>query len=513
MLRPPVPCLPTALFKCGDFVAVLPDNTEDFWLALLLEDVCPPLVDKMSKIIWVEENVKQNQVFYFLDQKDEIPIESIICKLPLTQVAKNRFVLDDKVRATILKAKKEDNNSIDWITSHLNPDSIIWSSHPHIVAPDIITNETNQPDPFLENLPPDYSWEKEFRDAAEMIQNTPALLIIAGAGLGIDSGLPDYRGKQGFWRAYPPLARIGITFDETHSPDWFQKDPQQAWGFYGHRAKLYSSTRPHKGFAAMKQFCDSKDFFVFTSNIDGQFQKAGFDDDKVYECHGSLGFYQCSVPCWEDPGGGRIEEGSIIWRMSEESLPVIDADTLRAVGTAEDGTLPRCPRCGELARPNVSMAGDTQDTFVNIRTKKQRNRLMNWLAAALDSHKPELLFAKKPHPFNWELLGKFKEQKVTQEIKRRRLNHPKKEEKTSKDHYNFFCYNEEKNTNTNTNNTNNTNNLNTNNPNTNTNNPNINTNTNNTKKKWGTYHSYLRTLTMFRKRNGGKVRKNGESMI
>ncbi len=39
--------------------------------------------------------------------------------------------------------------------------------------------------------------------------------------MGVDSGLPDYRGKQGFWRSYPPLQRRGITYDESHDPLWF----------------------------------------------------------------------------------------------------------------------------------------------------------------------------------------------------------------------------------------------------------------------------------------------------
>ncbi len=84
--------------------------------------------------------------------------------------------------------------------------------------------------------------------AAEAISRAQALLITAGAGIGVDSGLPDFRGNEGFWRAYPPLQRLGISFYDMANPMWFKRDPELAWGFYGHRLELYRSTEPHEGF-------------------------------------------------------------------------------------------------------------------------------------------------------------------------------------------------------------------------------------------------------------------------
>src|SRR5262249_5999176 len=87
------------------------------------------------------------------------------------------------------------------------------------------------------------------RLAAEFIHTADALLITAGAGIGVDSGLPDFRGTQGFWRAYPVIARLGLSFAEMANPAWFRKDPRLAWAFYGHRLNLYRSTLPHNGFS------------------------------------------------------------------------------------------------------------------------------------------------------------------------------------------------------------------------------------------------------------------------
>src|SRR5215217_762286 len=80
--------------------------------------------------------------------------------------------------------------------------------------------------------------------AGALLGGADALLIGAGAGIGVDSGLPDFRGDQGFWRAYPPLARLGIRFVEIANPRSFARHPELAFGFYGHRLALYRPSFP-----------------------------------------------------------------------------------------------------------------------------------------------------------------------------------------------------------------------------------------------------------------------------
>ena len=84
--------------------------------------------------------------------------------------------------------------------------------------------------------------------AARAIAAVDALLITAGAGMGVDSGLPDFRGDEGFWNAYPPYRQLGLSFINVANPRWFDDDPHLAWGFYGHRVNLYRATHPHPGF-------------------------------------------------------------------------------------------------------------------------------------------------------------------------------------------------------------------------------------------------------------------------
>ena len=62
----------------------------------------------------------------------------------------------------------------------------------------------------------------DYANCAELIDQADGLLITAGAGMGVDSGLPDFRGPQGFWRAYPALGRARIPFEQIASPSAFK---------------------------------------------------------------------------------------------------------------------------------------------------------------------------------------------------------------------------------------------------------------------------------------------------
>src|SRR5450432_764407 len=97
---------------------------------------------------------------------------------------------------------------------------------------------------------------ERYKLAAQEIASADALLIGAGAGMGVDSGLPDFRGNQGFWRAYPMYAARKLDFAAMADPRWFRSDPAFAWGFYGHRRNLYRATQPHEGFQILKRWAE-----------------------------------------------------------------------------------------------------------------------------------------------------------------------------------------------------------------------------------------------------------------
>lgn len=200
------------------------------------------------------------------------------------------------------------------------------------------------------------------RDLERVVRDAEAVLIAAGAGMGVDSGLPDFHGPGGFWKAYPEAKRLGLSFEDLANPRWFEESPRLAWAFYGHRLGLYRATQPHRGFEGLRQWAKRlrHGAFVFTSNVDGQFQKAGFPTHRIVECHGSIHHAQCSEPC--DPG---ITDASG-WEVA------VDPATFQA-----NEPLPRCPRCDRWMRPNILMFDDA--AWIPDRTDAQRQGLRTWL--------------------------------------------------------------------------------------------------------------------------------------
>jgi len=200
-------------------------------------------------------------------------------------------------------------------------------------------------------------------DAVELIKEADALVITSGAGMGIDSGLPDFRGENGFWNAYPALGKLGINFVDIANPKAFVRQPKLAWGFYGHRLQLYRDTVPHLGFTHLLSLSKQMPFGarLLTSNVDGQFQKAGFLPEHVAECHGSIHRLQCLAGC-----------GQLPWDASTFQ-PIVDTEA-----SLLTSSLPHCPNCNAIARPNILMFGDLDfqgQQYIDI-----QSRLETWFA-------------------------------------------------------------------------------------------------------------------------------------
>jgi len=190
----------------------------------------------------------------------------------------------------------------------------------------------------------------------DLIERAEYVIITAGAGMSADSGLPTFRGDKGLWRTSSGKSK---SYMEMANPKLFFKDPNEAWGFYGSRYNLYKETTPHKGYDILKELVDTKkDYFVFTSNVDGHFQKAGFDPDKIVEVHGTINYFQCLNNCTDE-----------IWR---EDLQVNVKNLI-----AQD-PLPKCKNCGGTSRPNILMFGDGE--WNDKRTERQKENMDEFLS-------------------------------------------------------------------------------------------------------------------------------------
>lgn len=200
-----------------------------------------------------------------------------------------------------------------------------------------------------------------YAKAQEAIKSADAIIITSGAGMGVDSGLPDFRGNSGFWKEYPAISHLGISFSEMANPRWFEENPKLAWAFYGHRYNLYNSIKPHAGFHKLLELGKGKEFgyFSFTSNVDGQFQKAGYSNNFIEEVHGSINHLQCSVPCTSE-----------IWKADNLNIKIN-----KKLFEAQE-PLPKCPKCGAIARPNILMFGDW--AWLSQRAEKQNENFYFW---------------------------------------------------------------------------------------------------------------------------------------
>lgn len=194
-----------------------------------------------------------------------------------------------------------------------------------------------------------------FETCVDRIKNCEVLIIGTGAGMGVDSGLPAYRGRNGLWTAPPPVySELGISLMELATLRGFRKDIELGWGFFGEQLDLYRTTVPHKGFYILLDWINRYhlDYFVLTSNIDGQFQKAGFAEPRIREIHGSIHYLQCLHNCSPE-----------IWH-NDEMVP-IEQESMKATH------IPKCKFCQGIARPNILMFSD--EGFLQTRRNGQDN--------------------------------------------------------------------------------------------------------------------------------------------
>jgi NAD-dependent SIR2 family protein deacetylase len=184
--------------------------------------------------------------------------------------------------------------------------------------------------------------------AAHAILQADCLIFVTGAGAGVDMGLPDFRTSAQFWidLNHPGIER----YEDSSDVKWFELEPDFMWGLNYHQLSMYRSATIHEGYLAMLELAAMKNgnYFCYTSNIDGVFQRAGFDRLKVREIHGNIHRLQCTRYDCLDKDGHRDA-----WEAHVELG--YDPVTFRA-----KDSLPICRNCSCLARPNVWYCRDNQ---------------------------------------------------------------------------------------------------------------------------------------------------------
>jgi NAD-dependent deacetylase len=156
---------------------------------------------------------------------------------------------------------------------------------------------------------------------AELLERRRPCVVLTGAGISTESGIPDFRSGGGIWAKYDP--------SEVASIDAFRRDPVRVWEFYALRREAAARPEPNEGHRALAEL-EERGWIraLVTQNVDGLHQRAG--SREVIEVHGSLREAEC-VHC-----GVRVPMEDAV-----ASLP-----------------LPPCPECGEVLKPGVVMFGE-----------------------------------------------------------------------------------------------------------------------------------------------------------
>lgn len=206
------------------------------------------------------------------------------------------------------------------------------------------------------------------QDAVARLAGADMLLIAAGAGMSADSGIPTFRSDNGLWGDLPQLRHLPVRYGIGQLSNWklFETDPRFAWGFYGWRLENARRLQPHSGYKVLLDIAQSMPRHqVFTSNVDGHFQRAGFDDSQVVEVHGSLHWLQGvdGRGCWP----------------ADDFVPQIDLEVMR-----HTGDLPRTILGGHtLARPAVWMLEDW--AFNHTRPEAAKRRMFDEINEVVES--------------------------------------------------------------------------------------------------------------------------------
>ena len=159
---------------------------------------------------------------------------------------------------------------------------------------------------------------------AELIRERQPCVVLTGAGISTESGIPDFRSPGGIWAHYDPMEYATI--------EAFRRDPVKVWDFYGRRLGALADAKPNAAHLALAEL-ERAGFVeaVITQNIDQLHDLAG--SREVVEVHGSIKTASCSA-CRD--------------RVAFDKV----------VRLLEKAPAPACPRCGKILKPDVVMFGE-----------------------------------------------------------------------------------------------------------------------------------------------------------
>ena len=177
------------------------------------------------------------------------------------------------------------------------------------------------------------------------ILNSDAIVVGAGAGLSTSAGFT-YSGER-FQRYFSDfIEKYG--FSDMYTAGFYSFATEEEKWAYWSRHIYYNRyvPAPKPVYENLLKLLKDKDYFVITTNVDHQFQKAGFDKQRLFYTQGDYGLFQCSKPCHQKT----YDNEKLIIRMIAEQKNMRIPSSL----------VPRCPICGR--KMDVNLRSD--ETFV-----------------------------------------------------------------------------------------------------------------------------------------------------
>lgn len=182
-----------------------------------------------------------------------------------------------------------------------------------------------------------YSLPTPLRDRLRSVREKRGrIVVLTGAGISAESGIPTFRGKDGYWtvgsREYQP--------QEMATRAMFSREPEHVWAWYLHRLHACRDAEPNPGHDAVvkiEQLFNDR-FRLITQNVDGLHIRAGNSLRRTYQIHGNIDYARCMNAC-----------GAPLRRLSD----ILPIDAIEPALTAKQQHCLRCPQCGAWIRPHV----------------------------------------------------------------------------------------------------------------------------------------------------------------
>ena len=171
---------------------------------------------------------------------------------------------------------------------------------------------------------------------ADRIRTASRLTILTGAGVSAASGVPTFRGVQGLWRQFRP--------EDLANAEAFRRNPALVWEWYAWRRERTAACQPNPAHDVLARWSQREGCAVVTQNVDDLHVRAG--TRHLTRLHGSLWELRCGSGEQHGSGRARTPRASCAHTWRDERVPLPEMP-------------PRCPQCGEIARPDIVWFGET----------------------------------------------------------------------------------------------------------------------------------------------------------